>query len=315
MASANGLAADANLAIGQTLIIPYLYGTPDAPYNHSVQENETINSIATAYALSAAELQSLNELSEDAALAVGSELVIVPGAATQTQSAKTAEDAAAQPAAESVDSPSLIIGGEDFEYAHVVRPGDTVSAIGMRFDLTVSALAQANNLRDAGIISVGQRLVIPGVEAPRFVKPLPEIVTDFRLDPLILEAGRSARIKFATSRAVEISGSFLDRDLRIISDEAGTSHTILVGIPMATAKDMYRLQLRLRGEAEVDTIEAQLQVIAGAYGYQSITFHDTRLLAPEIEAAERDWLLEAGGGFHAGEALERVAAAADKRPD
>ena len=297
VARANGLAENASLAIGQELIIPYLYGTPDAPFNHLVHIGETIDSIATAYALMPAALLSLNGMTEESALIVGSELVIVPGAAAETQSAKTAEEEPAASSETTVDPASLIIGGENFEYAHVVRPGDTVSEIGMRFDLTVSALAQANNLRDAGIISVGQKLVIPGVEPPRFVKPLPDIVTAFTLDPLILEAGRSARITFVTSEAVEVSGTFLDRDLRIVSADAGAKHTILLGIPMSTAKALYPLRLNLRGEAGDKTIEAQLQVIAGAYGYQNITFHDTRLLSPEIEAEERAWLEAAVAAF------------------
>ena len=295
VARANGMAENATVAINQQLIIPYLYGKPDAPYNHAVQAGETIYSVATAYGLSISELLAQNGLSEGAALAVGDELVIVPGATTQ--SAKTAVDAGGDSASQAVDPSSLIIGGADFEYVHVVEAGDTVSELGSLFNLSVMALARTNNLRDPGVISVGQKLLIPGIEPPRLAYPLPDVVTDFALEPLVLQAGRTTRVKFLTGEAVEVSGTFLDMDLRIISAEAGTRHTILFGVPMETPKGVYPLRLALRGDEGRYAIEAQLQVIGGAYGYQSITLHDTSLLSPEIEAAERNWLTQTVAGF------------------
>lgn len=44
----------------------------------------------------------------------------------------------------------------------VVRPGDTLAAIASRNGTTVGALAAANGLRDANLILIGQRLVVPG---------------------------------------------------------------------------------------------------------------------------------------------------------
>ncbi len=45
---------------------------------------------------------------------------------------------------------------------HVVSRGETLAAIALRYGTTVQALVQANGLRNANYIWVGQRLIIPG---------------------------------------------------------------------------------------------------------------------------------------------------------
>lgn len=52
-------------------------------------------------------------------------------------------------------------GGEKWVRVYTVRPGDMLSAIAMRYGVTVEALMQANNLRNPNRIVVGQDLVIP----------------------------------------------------------------------------------------------------------------------------------------------------------
>jgi LysM repeat protein len=47
---------------------------------------------------------------------------------------------------------------------HTVRSGDTLSAIASRYNTTVAKLASANNIRNANVISVGQKIVIPGAD-------------------------------------------------------------------------------------------------------------------------------------------------------
>jgi len=48
---------------------------------------------------------------------------------------------------------------------HVVQPGESLSGIAQRYGVSVTALVQANGLRDANFIWYGQRLVIPGGSA------------------------------------------------------------------------------------------------------------------------------------------------------
>lgn len=49
---------------------------------------------------------------------------------------------------------------------YVVQRGDTLARIAARYGVSVSALVTANGIRNANLISTGQRLVIPGKSAP-----------------------------------------------------------------------------------------------------------------------------------------------------
>lgn len=52
-------------------------------------------------------------------------------------------------------------GSEKWVRVYTVRPGDMLSAIAMRYGVTIEALMQANNLRNPNKIVVGQELIIP----------------------------------------------------------------------------------------------------------------------------------------------------------
>lgn len=60
------------------------------------------------------------------------------------------------------------------EMVYVVKPGDTLFAVALRFGVTAADITAANNLSNPNLIFVGQRLIIPGT-AP---KVEPAIVTD-----------------------------------------------------------------------------------------------------------------------------------------
>src|SRR5512135_968887 len=47
---------------------------------------------------------------------------------------------------------------------YVVQPDDTLSSIAARFNVTVNDLMAANNISNPNVLSVGQQLVIPGLE-------------------------------------------------------------------------------------------------------------------------------------------------------
>lgn len=57
---------------------------------------------------------------------------------------------------------------------YIVQPGDTLFSIALKFNTTIAALQQANNLADPNALAVGQRLVIPGASvAQNAVTPSP----------------------------------------------------------------------------------------------------------------------------------------------
>lgn len=68
--------------------------------------------------------------------------------------------------------------GFDSSITYTVRSGDTVSALAQRYGSTVDAIAKANGLSNAGLIFVGQTLVIPvksGTTQPATLTPVPTL--------------------------------------------------------------------------------------------------------------------------------------------
>lgn len=104
---------------------------------HVVQRGETLTSIAARYGVSAAALAQANGISNPSLIYAGQRLAI-PGAG----------------------SPSPITPASS-RTVHVVRPGETLSAIAARYGLSTSALAQANGISNPSLIRSGQRLAIP----------------------------------------------------------------------------------------------------------------------------------------------------------
>src|SRR6266496_987274 len=56
---------------------------------------------------------------------------------------------------------------------YLVQAGDTLFSIATKFNTTVAALQQANNITNPNALAVGQRLVIPGTVAQNVVTPVP----------------------------------------------------------------------------------------------------------------------------------------------
>jgi len=56
---------------------------------------------------------------------------------------------------------------------YVVQPGDNLSKIAVKFNVTVSALLKANSLSDSNKLKIGQSLIIPGVAGSGGSTPSP----------------------------------------------------------------------------------------------------------------------------------------------
>jgi murein DD-endopeptidase MepM/ murein hydrolase activator NlpD len=65
---------------------------------------------------------------------------------------------------------------------YIVQPGDTVYSIAQRFGTTVETIVAANEISDASVIRVGQRLVIPIVQPEQV--PSKDSVTNARVHPV-----------------------------------------------------------------------------------------------------------------------------------
>ncbi|MCP4168637.1 MAG: LysM peptidoglycan-binding domain-containing protein [Chloroflexi bacterium] len=126
------------LRTGAILIIP---GEPpsgtetEEGYIHVVKPGETLFGISMQYGVPLNELASANQITDPSTLRVGQRLVIPNAAESQ-----------------GVSSESRV---------HIVRPGETLSSISVKYGVTPAAIMQANDMENANRIYSGQKLVIP----------------------------------------------------------------------------------------------------------------------------------------------------------
>lgn len=170
--AANGLNPSAFIRVGQPLIIPVRLAAPatstptatspaqvppptsSAPGTGStttyvVQTGDTLGRIAVRFNTSVAALSQLNGIANPNVIRPGQRLVIPvagsPPVVTQSP----------------VTTPAATVTPVPAARTYVVQPGDTLFRIAVRFRVSMSQIAQANNISDFNRVYVGQVLVIP----------------------------------------------------------------------------------------------------------------------------------------------------------
>jgi LysM repeat protein len=166
LAAANGLSNTSRIYVGQRLVIPNSSssGSPSSSGLHIVQRGENLFRIALRYGVSVNQLAAVNGIVNTGRIYVGQRLVI-PGYGA---------------------APAPAPAGRTY----VVRRGDTLAAIAVRFSVSVWALAQANNIRNPSLIYIGQVLRIPGGGNPAPSPSPPSAPTSGRWIDVNLSAQR-----------------------------------------------------------------------------------------------------------------------------
>jgi LysM repeat protein len=139
LTAANGLSNSNHIYVGQRLVIPS-GGTssPSTSGVHIVRRGESLYRIALRYGVSYQTLAAANGIANPNRIYVGQRLVI-PGRGTAP------------------GTPSPPSSGQTY----TVRRGDTLSAIAIRFGVSLWSLARANGISNPSLIYVGQVLRIP----------------------------------------------------------------------------------------------------------------------------------------------------------
>lgn len=109
-----------------------------------IQPGDTLSSIALRFNTTVAAIAAANNISNPNLIYAG-ESIIIP------------TDGAPPPEPSPPTEPPPSSSG-----TYVIQPGDTLSGIALRFNTTVVALAQANNIINPNYIFAGQVLTIPG---------------------------------------------------------------------------------------------------------------------------------------------------------
>lgn len=135
---------------------------PAGANEYIVQPGDTLLAISKRYRVELVALMNLNAISDARKLRVGQRLQIpvsdrpAPDAAPPPVQTPVA-DGTPVPVPVLADPTPGLMGGA----VYVVRGGDTLGAIAVRFNVTVAAIVAANALPNANIIRPGQRLTIP----------------------------------------------------------------------------------------------------------------------------------------------------------
>ena len=127
--------------------LPSMTPTPTVagPLVYVVKQGDTLLSIAEDFDVDLQVILAVNDtLTYDSVLAIGQEILIPP-------------DDIEFPTATSL--PDDLPRGFEIEY--IVLPGDTIAAIAAKFNSTIDAIVEKNELEDASTIELGRLLIIP----------------------------------------------------------------------------------------------------------------------------------------------------------
>lgn len=145
----------------------------------TVTPGETVDSIARRYGVPPSAIIEANGLSGANAIRSGQRLVIPRYVTRGSSVTASLTPPAAAPSHVAPPppkpAPAPVAAGPINSGVHVVAPGETLSKIARRYGKTVAELAKANNIPAYSKVSVGDRIVIPGIRTgslkPEVVQP------------------------------------------------------------------------------------------------------------------------------------------------
>ncbi|MEW5938387.1 MAG: LysM domain-containing protein [Chloroflexota bacterium] len=134
--------------------------TPSAPFQYTVQEGDSLFSIAEKFGLGDDGIQLILELNpairENGGVIFPGQIIWIPNPDLHLPTA--------------TPIPPDLPRGTKIEYT--VQPGDTLEGIAQRFNSTVEAIMEENDIEDPNTINVGDVLIIPvNIVTPTATRP------------------------------------------------------------------------------------------------------------------------------------------------
>lgn len=154
IAAANSLANPSYIRVGQVLTIPTkgvaapaaAATAAPATTSYTVASGDSLSRIAARYGTTVAALASANGIKNPSLIRIG-QVLTVPA------------NGAAAPAPAAVAATATVTTTTTTSYT--VARGDTLSGIATRYGTTVAAIQQANGIKNASLIRIGQVLAVP----------------------------------------------------------------------------------------------------------------------------------------------------------
>ena len=139
IAAANNITNVNLISIGQVLTIPGSGGTttppPSSSTTYTVKSGDTLSAIAARYNTTVSSIAAANNITNVNLIRVG-QVLTIPGSGGSTTPPPTSTT------------------------TYTVKAGDTLYAIALRYNTTVSRLVSVNNISNPNLISIGQVLTI-----------------------------------------------------------------------------------------------------------------------------------------------------------
>jgi murein DD-endopeptidase MepM/ murein hydrolase activator NlpD len=294
------------------------------PLVHTVEEGENLTYLAETFGTTVEELLAVNNLSEDALLFVGQQLIIPGGEGDAVATLYTAEvgDTLAAVAAtfnttvtEILNSNHLInneyplMPGQTLSVVsrtgsalpqtvtgtpYLVQPGESLMMIAARHNLAPARLAALNELPFPTYLFPGQRLRLPSEDSYRF---LPGEWVDVQIHPATIIPGATVSIYVENLLDGRPSGQFAGQSLQFTPFADG--FVALVGLDAFAEAGLYALALSGSGNQPWRPMTQVVPVQAADYGTRFVTVGDelSGLLDPEVRANEDAFLAPIFGRF------------------
>jgi LysM repeat protein len=131
---------------------------------YTVKMTDTYKKIAESHHITVAELKAANHIKADAPMKTGQKLIIPSGKTSVAKSGATHDTSASDTASTASLSASPAGAAKSHRHYYTVTKGDTLKYIAKKFNVTPSALEEANNMNGTKL-AVGEKLRIPSHEA------------------------------------------------------------------------------------------------------------------------------------------------------
>jgi murein DD-endopeptidase MepM/ murein hydrolase activator NlpD len=184
-----------------------------------------------------------------------------------------------------------------------VQPGDTLFKIAQQFGTSVNELVRLNDLPNAGVIEVGQTLIIRGTpvsSAPSSASsgwpaPFTEVLTS--ANPSATQ-GRTFTIQVGLSQPAEVTAEFLEGTFPLSPVADGARGLIGIGPLQEPGSFPIKLAAKL-ANGETKTVEFPIRVEAGGYNSEAINLpaSSSNLLDRKLIDAEWDRLIKIWSDF------------------
>lgn len=267
---ANRLSSPSDIHVGQRLLIPTSpYLLPEPPIQIGIAD--TLYTLAAQYGVTVGDLGRALRVVNPLGLFVGQSLYL--------------------------GGPSTASEGSD---AHLLRYQEiAIWQIALRANKGLYEITIPNQIVDPAIVAPEQLLKVPASDGAETDQLLPLLWVEIMMHPVPLEAGRTGGLRITTSRPGILRGSFLDKELNVVSDDE--FHRAVFGVHRWTEPGLYPLRVTYQDElGQVWTLEKLVLIADGMYEQEALRIPErvaSVLNDPQAVQDELAYIAEKMTGF------------------